>query len=87
MIPKRSILSVFRVTNRSLLKHSAPKRRRPTWVIEEIKAAIRHRLATEDYTCRMVDPGPYRIKPRVRYKLSLKRHYRAGSFRGYLVYK
>lgn len=59
----------------------------PHWRAERLKRQIKTRLATEDYTCRMVDPGPYRIKPRVRYKLSLKRHYRAGSFRGYLVYK
>lgn len=35
-----------------------------------LKAAIRHRLATEDYTCRL----PRVPKPRVRYKLTIQYH-------------
>lgn len=35
-----------------------------------LKAAIRHRLATEDYTCRL----PREPKARIRYKLRLQRH-------------
>lgn len=34
----------------------------------KLKKAIRRRLATEDYTCRI------KFKPRVRYKLTLQRH-------------
>lgn len=37
-----------------------------------LKAEIRHRLATEDYTCRL--PKVKVIKPYVRYKLRLQRH-------------
>lgn len=37
---------------------------------EKLKARINHRLATEDYTCRLPKPP----KPRFRYRLQLKGH-------------
>lgn len=36
----------------------------------QLKKQIRHRLATEDYTCRL----PRVPKPRVRYKLTIQYH-------------
>jgi len=36
-----------------------------------LKAAIRKRLRTENYTCRLPKPA----KPRVRYRLQMKRHH------------
>jgi len=46
-----------------------------------LKIAIRRRLNTEDYTCRLPRP-----KPRVRYKLTIKFIRPRGSFTSRYVY-